>query len=274
MTVTGLCDLAGMSRANYYKGHTRRQKQALDAEPILEMVQQERQVQPRLGTRKLQVVLESELAAAGVQIGRDRLFDLLREHGLLVPPIKGAPQTTNSRHSLPIFRNEAKAVQTTASNQVWVADITYLRTDEGWLYLSLIMDRHSRKIVGYHAGDSLETIGCLQALRMAQSGLPAGAHPLHHSDRGSQYCSHLYVQQLAERELPVSMTEVDHCAENAHAERLNGILKQEYGLGSTFRSKAQGCATVTQSVHLYNTRRPHAALGNRIPSQVHKQEAA
>jgi transposase InsO family protein len=273
MTVSGLCARVAMTPANFYKGRTLRRQRALDAEPILEMVRQERRLQPRIGTRKLHALLQPELAAAGVGIGRDRLFGLLREHDMLVPPLRGAPRTTDSRHSLPIFRNEAKAIQTTGPNQVWVADITYLDTDEGWLYLSLVMDRHSRQIVGYHADDSLETIGCLEALKMAQASLPEGARPLHHSDRGSQYCSHLYVEQLGEFQMPVSMTELDHCAENAHAERLNGILKQEYGLGATFRSKDQARAAVVQAVPLYNTRRPHAALGYRTPSSVHYRKA-
>lgn len=274
MTVRGLCQRVDMSRANFYKGHRLRQQRRIDAEPILQMVRQERRLQPRLGTRKLRTVLAPELAAAGLRLGRDRMFDLLREHDMLVPPLAGAPRTTDSRHSLGVFGNTAKDVATTGGNQVWVADITYLRTDEGWLYLSLIMDRHSRQVVGHHAGDSLEAVGCLEALKMAQSGLSPGVRPLHHSDRGCQYCSHLYVQQLRACQMPVSMTEIDHSAENAHAERLNGILKQEYGLGRTFRSKSAARVAVEQAILLYNTRRPHASLGYRTPSSVHAESAA
>jgi putative transposase len=273
MTISGLCRLTRMSRANFYKDHRHRERRQIDGALVVQLVAQERHLQPRLGTKKLHAMLAPELANCGVSIGVNRLFDLLREHDMLVPPLKGAPRTTDSRHSLPVFWNQAKSIRTTGSNQVWVADITYIRTAESWLYLALIMDRHTRKVVGFHVSDSLETIGCLEALKMAQASLPAGVSPMHHSDRGCQYASHLYVQQLGTRDMAVSMTELDHCAENAHAERLNGILKQEYGLGQCLPSKSYAHLAVSQAVHLYNTRRPHHALGYRTPSSVHEAAA-
>ena len=152
-----------------------------------------------------------------------------------------------------------------------MVDITYVRTEEGFLYVSLITDKCSRKIVGWHAAETLESVGALQALKMALNELPEGCKPIHHSDRGCQYCSHEYVEVLQQRYMKISMTEEDHCAENAMAERVNGILKKEYGVGSGFRTKAQARKALKQAVHLYNTRRLHGAIGYQVPEEVHKR---
>jgi transposase InsO family protein len=198
---------------------------------------------------------------------------VLREKSLLLEKLPGNPKTTNSRHSLPVFHNLVKDREMTCPNQVWVSDITYIRTGEGFLYLSRIMDLWSRKIVGYHSGDTLETEGVLRALKMALSELPQGAFPVHHSDRGSQYCSHLYVGELQTHSLKISMTEELHCYENANAERLNGILKQEYGLSFSFQNKKQALEAVDQAVFLYNTKRPHLALDFETPDAMHRMVA-
>ena len=241
----------------------------MDGDLIVELVRAERSVQPRIGGRKLYKILKPKLDAAGVHIGRDRFFGVLREKGFLLEPLPKSPRTTNSRHSLPVFRNLLQGMELDGPGQAWVSDITYIRTDEGFLYLSLIMDAWSRKIVGYHAGDTLETQGCLLTLEMALGELPEGVRPLHHSDRGCQYCSHLYTGRLREAGLGISMTEEMHCYENAKAERLNGILKQEYYLGSCFRTKKQALVAVDNAVVLYNTRRPHKALKYETPAAAH-----
>ena len=149
----------------------------------------------------------------------------------------------------------------------------YISTDQGFLYLSLITDAWSRKIVGFHGGDTLETQGCLKALDKALSGLKYNQNPLHHSDRGCQYCSSMYVDKLRRNGLGISMTEKNHCAENSMAERVNGILKQEYGLGYKYRTKAQALKSINQAVHLYNTRRPHMSLKYKTPEEVHRLAA-
>jgi putative transposase len=242
----------------------------VDAELITELVRAERRVQPRLGTRKLRVVLQAALAKAGVELGRDRFFAVLRRGGLLLAPLpKEYPQTTNSYHCLPVFANLVKDRVVSQPNQVWVSDLTYLRTEESFLYLALVTDKFSRKIVGYHCGDTLEAHGCVRALEMALQDLPAGVHPIHHSDQGSQYCCHEYVQALGLHGLTISMTVQDHCAENALAERVNGILKGEYGLGQKLKTKALGRQLTDQGVWLYNTRRPHTALKYQTPAAVH-----
>lgn len=259
-----------MSRQNYYARHRHRQRREVDGQLVEKLVQQERQEQSRLGTRKLYHLLKPQLEKAGVRMGRDRMFEELRKRGLLLEPVPAQyPRTTQSYHNLPVFGNVIKDLEVTAPNQVWVSDITYLRTRESFVYLALITDKYSRKIVGWHAGDSLEAVGCVRALESALSELPKGRAPIHHSDQGSQYCCHEYVNRLQESGLRISMTETDHCAENALAERMNGILKQEYGLGAELPSKEVAYLAVQQGIELYNTRRPHGALNYRMPAQVH-----
>lgn len=259
-----------MTRQNYYARRKERQRRKVDEDLVVQLVRTERQLQPRLGTRKLHSLLKTTLQEAGVKIGRDRMFEVLRERELLVEPkLAEYPRTTNSYHSLPVFTNRIKDLEVKKPNQVWVVDLTYLRTTEGFIYLALLTDKMSRKIVGYHCGDTLEAEGCIRALDMALRDLPAGVYPIHHSDKGTQYCCHAYVNRLQGRGLSISMTETNHCAENALAERINGILKSEYSLGCEFRTKADARHAANQGVHLYNTRRPHTALDYRFPAQVH-----
>ena len=271
VTVSGVCRRTGMSRQNYYARRVRRRRREVDGALVAALVGRERRWQPRLGTRKLHHKLRGELEEAGVRIGRDRMFEELRGRDMLVPPaVAEYPCTTDGRHSLPIFRNLIKGREVNGPHQVWVSDLSYVRTEEGYVYMSLVTDKYSRKIVGVHVGDNLEAMGCVAALEQALASLPAGYQPVHHSDRGSQYCCHEYVKRLEQRGLAISMTETDHCAENALAERMNGILKQEYGLGQCLRSKAQARQMVKEAVWLYNTQRPHTSLGLRVPEEVHR----
>jgi transposase InsO family protein len=268
-----LCERVGMSRQNYYAARRLRHRRQIDESMILELVKRERRMQPRLGGRKLLRMLQLDMRDVGVEVGRDRFFELLAENDLLVAPKPARARTTNSRHSLPVFHNLLAQRVLEAPNEAWVSDLTYIRTDEGFLYAALITDAYSRKIVGAHIGDSLEAEGCLRALDQALGDLPEDKHPLHHSDRGCQYCCHEYVQRLQARNLPISMTEIMHCYENALAERVNGILKQEYEMDRTFRTKAQAVEVFKQAVWLYNHRRPHLSLKYRIPADVHAEAA-
>jgi transposase InsO family protein len=179
------------------------------------------------------------------------------------------PKTTTFDPALPVFKNLIKRCLVSGRNQVWVADITYIRTQEAFMYLGLITDKWSRKIVGFHLGETLETGSVLKALGMALSGLQPGERPIHHSDRGCQYASHAYVNVVQQAGLRMSMTENNHGAENALAERVNGILKQEYWLDADFESKLEAGKATVQGVNLYNYRRPHTALGLRTPGRVH-----
>lgn len=270
MTVKRLCLEVGISRQAYYLARKARKRRAVDAELVLSLVRCERRVQPRLGTRKLKSLLAEPLREQGISLGRDRWFRLLREAKLLLERRRRrGPRTTDSRHNFRTYVNLLNDLELSGPHQAWVSDITYVRTEEGWLYVSLISDAWSRKIVGYAAHETLEALGSLSALEQALRQLAEGAEVIHHSDRGVQYCCWEYVKRLEFRGVRVSMTEANHCYENAQAERLNGILKQEYGLGETLKSRAQARELLRQAVELYNTRRPHVGLEYRIPSEVH-----
>ena len=269
-TVVRLCELARMTPQNYYARRTARRRQKVDLQLVLDLVRAEREQQPRLGVRKLYYLIQLELEAAGVKLGRDRLFEELRKVGLLVERKPSEwPRTTNFDPNLPVFKNLIKRHPLTGRNQVWVADITYIRTQEAFMYLGLITDKWSRKIVGFHLGETLAAVGVLKALAMALKGLKGGERPIHHSDRGCQYASHAYVNRVQQAGLKMSMTEQNHSAENAVAERVNGILKQEYWLDANFATKPEARAATAQGVNLYNHRRPHTALGFKTPGKVH-----
>jgi transposase InsO family protein len=263
-----------MTRQNYYKQRRVRAVLAVDESLALSLIGRERSLQPRLGARKLLVLVGAELASAGVSLGRDRFFALLSRHNLLIQRPRRGVRTTYSRHGLRVYGNLARDMTLTAPHQLWVSDITYIRTLEGFMFLSLVMDSFSRAIVGYDCSDSLEREGALRALSMAQRQLPACSITMHHSDRGSQYCCGAYIQRLKKRGIIISMTEDDHCAENSQAERLNGILKQEFGLGRTFANKRDVSLATKEAVQLYNHRRPHGSLGNRVPMAVHRSSAS
>ena len=254
-----MCRKVGITRQNYYARRKARQRHRVDAELVVALVFAERQIQPRLGTRKLHFMLKGRLVKEGVWLGRDRFLEVLRQAGLLLKKVTkpaAYPCTTNSHHCLPVFSNRIKGLAVSQPNEVWVGDLTCVRTAMGFLFLALLTDKRSRKVVGYHCGETLAAGGCLAALKQAVAAMPAGATPIHHSDRGTQYCCHEYVNWAVAHGLSVSMTETDHCAENALAERMNGILKSEYGLGGEFKTKAGARLAVDQAVHLYNTRRP------------------
>ena len=264
-----LCKVVRMSRQNYYKQRHYRRRREVDEELILSLVRRERAIQPRLGARKLLHILGDKLKLAGVSVGRDKFFSILDRSSLLIKRRFKGYRTTDSRHRFRVYGNLLKDFVLTSPHQALVSDITYIRTDEGFMYLSLVMDAYSRAVVGYDCSDSLESEGTLRSLTMALRGLPADGKTIHHSDRGSQYCCCAYVEKLRRRGLRISMTEENHCYENSQAERLNGILKQEYGLGGRFRSKSDVRRAVREAVTLYNCRRPHQSLGYRCPMEVH-----
>jgi len=259
-----------MTRQNYYKQRRRRHRRAVDEALIVELVCRERGVQPRLGGRKLLHVLRGDLADAGVMIGRDRFFEVLGRHDLLIERKVRSARTTDSRHGFGVYDNLLREMALTGPHQALVSDITYIRTEEGFVYLCLVMDAFSRAIVGFDCSDSLEREGAVRALRQALKQLPGGGGTIHHSDRGSQYCCHEYVQRLEAAGVGISMTQENHCYENSQAERLNGILKQEYGLGGCLGSKREALRAVGEAVSLYNWRRPHQSLGYAVPMQVHQ----
>jgi transposase InsO family protein len=246
----------------------------VDLELVLELVRAERVLQSRLGVRKLYHLIGPELQAAGVKLGRDRLFAELAKVGMLVERKRSEwPKTTHFDANLPVFKNLIRRCKVGGVNQVWVADITYIRTRQCFLYLSLLTDKWSRKIVGFHLGATLETTHSLKALQMALNSLKGTERPIHHSDRGCQYASHAYVKRVEAAGLKMSMTEKNHNAENALAERMNGILKQEYWLDATFETPLAARKATRGAIHLYNHRRPHTLLGMATPHEMHSRGA-
>ena len=269
MNVSKLCNYVGVSRQAYYQ-HLRRVCVRGQAERhVLEWVRSERAKNPRMGTRKLYHKLQPRLQAAGIKMGRDGLFELLRHHGLLVPPRRSrSPRTSDGAATW--WKNLLRKTPIDGPNQGWVADISYLYTIDGFCYMALISDVYSRKIIGWDVSESLELDGSLRALNMALDGLPNGATPIHHSDRGSQYRSRAYTERLLGCGCSISMTEIDHCAENAQAERINGILKGEYYLDVVFIDIHQATKAVQTAIHLYNNERPHLSLNYQLPERVHQ----
>lgn len=270
MTVAEVCERMEMTRQNYYKRRKEREDRSLGDEMLCKHVIDIRADHPRMGGRKLLTMISKDLSMHGLRIGRDKLFKILRDKGLLVSPYKAKfPKTTRYNESLPCFRNIIKDVEVVRPNQVWVADITYLMMANGFCYLSLIMDLFSRKIVGFHVSESLAAEGCVQALQEAIR-LTCAKGGIHHSDRGCQYASHEYVKVLRKAGIGISMTEERHCYENSAAERLNGILKQEYGLDGMFSCIEEVIQRVMRVVELYNNERPHTSLGMKTPAEVHQ----
>jgi len=236
---------------------------------IVKQVLEIRRRLPKIGGRKLYYRLTPILEEMHFKFGRDRFFDLLRREGLLIRRKRKYVKTTNSRHRFRKYRNLIKHEIIARPNQVYVADITYIRTLSGFCYLSLITDACSRKIVGYHVSRSLGIEGCLKTLKKALKELPKSARLIHHSDRGIQYCSDEYTGLLVKHGAQISMTEQDHVYENALAERVNGILKDEFMLGETLANYNVACQMVAEAIKLYNDERPHQSLGYATPSMRH-----
>lgn len=258
----------GISRQSYYQAKQRERQAQAEAGLLLELVQGVRQRHPRLGVRKLYHEIADAMAPLGIQWGRDALFALLRTHDLLVPLKRSRHRTTwsgpwscpNLLTGLPIDRVQ----------QVWVADITYLTTEQGFLYLALLTDAYSRFIVGYDLSASLVMEGALRAFEQAIAQAdPALLNALiHHSDHGVQYTAFSYRERLRSLGIAPSMGQIGNCYENALAERVNGILKGEYALDDLFVDSAHARLAVDEAVYLYNFERPHLALGYAKPAQL------
>jgi putative transposase len=217
--------------------------------------------------------LDVDFSKANIKVGRDTLFNVLRKHQMLTLRKKTSARTTNSYHRFYKYGNIIKDLEVTRANQIWVSDITYIRTIKGFCYLALITDMHSRKIVGYDLSDSLELTGCVRALNKAIYQAKDIEKLIHHSDRGIQYCSNVYTQILKRKKIAISMTEENHCYENAMAERVNGILKDEFYLDQTFDSVAHAKRAAKSAIKLYNEIRLHLSLNYRTPNMVYKLSA-
>ncbi len=271
ISLVRFCRLLGVTRQAYYQNHWQAQALGIKQELVLQRVHAIGRDHKRLGGRKLHGMLEPFMLERGIKMGRDGLFDLLADHHLLVRRLRSRVITTRSSHWLRKWPNLIRELVLTGPHQLWVSDITYIRTrKEGVVYISLIADAYSHRIVGYHLSTSLEAVSSIMALRMAigqASDLPAGL--IHHSDRGVQYCSQQYVDLLQQNGIAISMTENGDTLENAVAERLNGILKQEYLDLDQVDTGQQARAALDRAVALYNGGRPHASISMFTPDQVH-----
>lgn len=236
------------------------------------MIRRVRKRLPRLGTRKLYVLIKDRLRAKGIKCGRDKLFKYLKEFNLLIKQKKYYVKTTFSNHWLLKYPNIAKGKYIELPEQIWVSDITYLRTAEGYCYLSLITDAYSRKIMGYHISDSITAGDCLKALKMAiKKRLYPDRKIIHHSDRGAQYCSGEYIRAALKANIEMSMTESSSPYDNALAERMNRTIKEEFNLNVKLKSKSQAYEMVHKSIKLYNSYRPHISLEVFTPNCIHEK---
>lgn len=263
------CDWYDISRQAYYQARQRQLQREAEDELLLEMVRDIRRHHPRIGGRKLHYLLSKQMAEHGISRGRDALFDLLRDNDLLVPTRRSRRRTT--RPGLWRCPNRLTELVVKQANQAWVSDITYIQTEEGFIYLSLITDAFSRYIVGFDLSTSLAAEGALRALKQAikQTNGADLTGLIHHSDHGIQYTAHDYTGRLRTGGILSSMGEVGNCYENALAERMNGILKCEYFLDSLFVDFEQAESAVREAIRLYNFERPHWSLGLQCPADVY-----
>ncbi len=227
----------------------------------------------RIGTKKLLFLINPFLKKEGIKCGRDKLHAILRHEGMLIKKKKNYTRTTNSYHRFYKYPNLIKDLELCRAEQVWVSDITYIRTGKGWLYLSLITDAYSKQILGYELSDNLKTINCIHALRMAiKNRKYPKRHLIHHSDRGLQYCNPDYTNILMKNGIDISMTTKHDPYENAVAERINGTLKNEFDLGDHLPNQKHAQREINKSVWVYNNLRPHESCSYLTPFQAHTQE--
>ena len=263
--------LLGYSRQSYYQGVKYIQQKAYESDIIIEEVLRYRKHQKRLGTRKLLEEMQDFLAAHKFQIGRDTMFDLLAQRGMLVTKRKRRGcVTTLSKHRFKKYPNIIRDFIPITPNQLWVSDITYIHLPNSFAYLSLITDAYSRKIVGFYLSKDLTAKGPLEALKMALKTNSNIAGLIHHSDRGVQYCCDAYVKLLQDKKIKISMTENGDPLENAIAERVNGILKSEL-LEEVFQNYEVAQRDVAIACSTYNHLRPHGSIDNLKPAEAHQK---
>lgn len=272
VSLTRICRLFGLTRQAYYQYFWRDEGLSTKHSILLKEVLRIRELHKSMGVRKLYEKLSGFLHDHKIKLGRDGLFDLLSRHNLLVRRRKKRITTTMSYHRFHKWPNLIKEHVLTSPNQLYVSDITYWKISTGHLYISLITDAFSHKIVGYNVAETLEAIESVRALRMALSALSAESHPslTHHSDRGIQYCSKEYIELLQSHDIKISMTENGDPRENAVAERINGILKNEYLEHYEINNIKEARELLKASIELYNTDRPHMSIEYKTPIEIHQ----
>jgi putative transposase len=272
ISLSRFCRLLGVTRQAYYQHFWYKEFIGIEQSLILQEVRRIRTRHRHMGGRKLYELLQPYFLEHKIKMGRDALFDLLQSNHLLVRRRKKTVFTTQSYHWLRKYPNRIKSLLPSQPNQLWVSDITYWKIRSGYVYLSFITDAFSHKIVGYHAAESLAVIETIEALKIALKDLPQNHVGLtHHSDRGVQYCSIEYVQMLRDRSIEISMTESGDPRENAIAERLNGIIKEEYLSDTSVRNLTQAKRALEFAIRLYNEERPHMSCNYKTPLSIHQK---
>jgi putative transposase len=272
-----ICGLFGKSRQAHYKCKWNEDKLVLKHAIVIKTVDEIRLSMPRIGTRKLRFLLDTKSKTHDINIGRDKLFDLLDDYGLLIRKRrKRKAVTTDSSHSFKKYPNLIKGIDIIYPNQLWVSDITYINLATKFCYLSLITDAYSRKVVGFCLYPTLEKEGPLNALKMALNDYRKIDRRvlIHHSDRGLQYCCKDYIDMLKKRNVSISMTERGDPYENALAERMNGILKSEFLYKKSFRTFEEAADAVTTSITTYNNHRPHGSCDYLTPQEAHQRNGS
>ena len=261
----------GISRQGFYQSISRSEVRSAELAKIKPLVQQVRMQMPRVGTRKLYYLLKDQFKTQGIKIGRDALFDYLRSESMLVRPKKNYAKTTNSKHWLRKYPNLMKDTKALHPEHYFVSDITYIKSRERTHYLSLVTDAYSRKIMGYHLSDDMAAENVVKALKMANKSRTTHNKLIHHSDRGLQYCSSIYQKELVRSNITPSMTDGYDCYQNAIAERVNGILKNEFLIHKCNNGKELN-KLIKQSIEIYNNKRPHLSLNYKTPNFIHSKK--
>jgi len=267
-----ICSTYCRTRQGFYKRQRQANATRKRQQWVLKNVRLIRIKQQKAGVRKLQKMLK-DMDDPNLVIGRDKLFDLLRANGLLVKSKRKRINTTDFNHDMPVYPNLLENFASTGINQAWVVDITYLNTCKGFVYLFLVTDLHSRKIISHVVADNLKAENACLALNKALQTVSDPSGIIHHSDHGSQYCSKVYQNILAKNNLKCSMTGPNRCYDNAVAERVNGILKQEFGLDKVFPNIKIAAEAAKDAVKIYNSERLHVSLGYKTPESVYRAAA-
>jgi|WetSurMetagenome_2_1015567.scaffolds.fasta_scaffold140988_1 putative transposase len=266
--------LLGFTRQAYYQHHWHDQEMRIEHQLVLDQVRNLRKISPRMGARKLHVLITDFMCEHQIKMGRDALFDLLADNYMLVRRKRRKITTTHSGHWFKRYPNLTADLQVSRINQLWVSDITYIKTRQGFLYLSLITDACSHRIMGYDLADNLETVNAMNALKMAIDGAVNRNESLtgliHHSDQGFQYCSPAYTDLLKGKCIAISMSDRGQPLQNAIAERVNGIIKHEYLLLIDLHDKQQVRDVLFNAVDTYNNIRPHMSCGMMTPEKAHQ----
>ncbi len=262
----------GITKQAFYKRIARAKIKEQMNEVILQNVAEIRKEMPKIGTRKLYEYLKPILLKLGIKIGRDALFKLLRSKQLLIKKTKRYHITTDSKHFFKTSPNLIKNIEIKHAEQVFVTDITYIKTDQAHAYLAIATDAYSKKIMGWALEDNMKVGMVKEALNMAKKNCIHNNNSIiHHSDRGIQYCCPDYTEFAKKHDFIMSTTQKYDPYENAIAERINGILKYEFGLRKTIANIEIARKMMKQAVDIYNNKRLHWSLDLNTPQKVHEE---